>query len=135
MNTILLQFETILKNFDNTVSIAIKERDLGITKDQWKIIDCIADYTTINQKEVASYTKKDPAALTRMLDILESKRLVKRTPSKTDRRSFELALTVDGSRIVRRFSPIFQKLQTEYFSTLNSKQQNQLTELLSQLKN
>lgn len=133
MVEILAKFEIITKAFENEVSNAIKERNLGITKDQWRIINCVSEFDVISQKDISIRTQKDPAAITRMLDLLEKKQLTKRVTSKDDRRSFDISLTVNGSRLIRRFRPVFQQIQEQFLHSFTKAQKEQLINLLDQL--
>jgi DNA-binding MarR family transcriptional regulator len=51
--------------------------------------------------EIARWACTDTGAVTRMLDRLEAKGLIKRTPCPNDRRVVQLALTADGERLCR----------------------------------
>ncbi len=73
---------------------ALKEYD--ITVEQFTILSRLSVQDGINQKALAKKCLKDQAALTRILDILEKKQLVKREIAPYDRREFLVFITDMG---------------------------------------
>lgn len=80
-------------------------RDLGInlTTDQWIILKRLSEEQGQTQRELSSSISKDPASLTRILDLLEKEQLVERRVA--DRRSFLVHLTKKGQQLVDRVIP------------------------------
>ena len=80
-------------------------RKLGIelTPDQWIVLKKLSETEVVSQRELADATSKDPAALTRLLDLLEKKRLIARASA--DRRTFKVLLTKEGSALVNKVIP------------------------------
>ncbi|WP_436517588.1 MarR family winged helix-turn-helix transcriptional regulator [Ekhidna sp. To15] len=80
-------------------------RDLGIniTSDQWIILKRLSEEKGLSQRELAQSISKDPASVTRILDLLEKEKLIERV--KADRRSFTISLTTDGEALIKRVLP------------------------------
>ena len=80
-------------------------RKLGIelTPDQWIVLKKLSETEVVSQRELADATSKDPAALTRLLDLLEKKRLIERASA--DRRTFKVLLTKEGLALVNKVIP------------------------------
>ena len=80
-------------------------RDLGIkiTSDQWIILKRLSEVEGQTQRELSESIIKDPASLTRILDLLEKEKLIERRSA--DRRSFTVHLTRNGSSLVERVIP------------------------------
>ena len=55
-----------------------KLKDFDITGEQWSVLKHVFEKEGCNQKDLATRCLKDRAALTRILDILEKKSLIKR---------------------------------------------------------
>lgn len=72
---------------------------VSITIDQWMVLKCIAEKEQLTQKAIANLTFKEPAAVTRILDILSKQNYVKRLPVAGDRRKYHLQLTEDGQSL------------------------------------
>ena len=76
---------------------------LSLTPDQWIILKRLSEKENVSQRELSEAVSKDPASITRTLDILEKEQLIERKVA--DRRSFTLQLTTSGKKIVERVIP------------------------------
>lgn len=99
------------------------------------ILERIAEEEVSNQKDIAKDTFKDPAALTRMLDILVDKGFAKRQASKRDRRTFDIYLTVEGNRLANRMRISLQELEKIINQTLKEDEQKILAATLTKMQN
>ena len=97
----------ILLQIDKTSKIAKsysqKEFDLSgmeITIDQWLLLKIIAESNEISQKELADKSLRDPASITRTLDLLTKKDYVLRQPILNNKRQYNLTLTKKGNEFV-----------------------------------
>lgn len=80
-----------------------KKLGLDLTSDQWIILKRLSEVENQTQKELADAVTKDPASITRTLDILEKNNWIERRHA--DRRSFKVHLTKQGSDLVNRVLP------------------------------
>ncbi|MFA7467298.1 MAG: MarR family transcriptional regulator [Desulfotomaculaceae bacterium] len=83
-----------------------KIKAFNMTTEQWMIMNRLFEESGISQKELAERTLKDQAALTRTLDRMEKKGLIKRQISPHDRRSFLVYLTDAGMALRNQIVPI-----------------------------
>ena len=67
-------------------------RESGLTRSQWQILAYLAKNEGINQKGLAELLDIEPITLGRIVDKLETLRLIKRNPHPTDRRRWLLHL-------------------------------------------
>lgn len=113
-----------LLNFEikQAISNTLKSQNFPISREQWVILDCIFKNTRLSQRDLAEETRKDPAALTRSLDLLVKKGLVKRVNNPNDRRAYHLELSVDGSRLYNRIQPHIDKLYKKILTGLSDSQ-------------
>ena len=81
----------------------------GITPEQWAILSRLFEEDGISQKELSEKTLKDQAALTRTLDRMEKRELIKREASPNDRRSFLVHLTDAGQIMRSEIEPIVEE--------------------------
>jgi len=93
----------IRNHLDRAIDGEMAEHDL--TGVQWGPLLMIHYGIGNTAAEIARYACVDTGAVTRMLDRLEAKGLVQRTPSPTDRRVVQLELTRDGERLCRDAIP------------------------------
>lgn len=107
-------------------------KDSGVSSEQLKILDLIASKQGCNQKELAESSLKDRSAVTRILDILEKKNLVRREISSHDRREFLLYTTEKGNGVyieavkvvgqeTEEIDSIFNEIELEQFKNLLKK--------------
>lgn len=80
-----------------------KELGINMTPDQWIIMKSLSEISGQSQRELADTVSKDPASITRSLDLLEKEQLIERRSA--DRRSFTVHLTKSGSELVERVIP------------------------------
>lgn len=83
-----------------------KLKSFEITTEQWMIMNRLFESGGISQKELSERTLKDQGSLTRTLDRMEKKGLVKRQINPSDRRSFLISLTDKGLAVRNRIVPI-----------------------------
>ncbi|MEO1257207.1 MAG: MarR family transcriptional regulator [Bacteroidota bacterium] len=87
--------------------------DLSITSDQWVILKRISERDTITQRDVAQITFKDPASITRTIDLLERKGWIVREAVQGDRRAYQLTMTKAGWKLVEIITPLAQEVREE----------------------
>ncbi len=81
------------KNFRNA--------GLEITIEQWSILYHLWKEDCLSQQELCNRTFRDKPSITRLIDNLEKQNLVKRMPSKTDRRINLVCLT-DNAKVLQQ---------------------------------
>jgi len=135
VKNIALELERTLSLIKSKSLVVFKEKNFPISRDQWMILERIAEEEGSNQKDIAKDTFKDPASLTRMLDILVDKGFAKRQASKRDRRTFDIYLTVEGNRLANRMRISLQELEKIINQTLKEDEQKILAATLTKMQN
>ncbi len=98
----------------------LKENKINLTIDQWLVIKKVSEESGIVQKEIANSTFKDPAAVTRILDILVREKMVERRVSPADRRVFEIYLSKKGKKIVEKTMPLVYDIRAKGMEGLSA---------------
>ena len=75
----------------------------------------------------------DGGAITRMLDRLEKKELITRSPDPSDRRSLLIAVTDKGREVIDRAMPLAVNAQKELVSALTDDEIQQLKQTLRKI--
>lgn len=110
-------------------------RSLGLTPSQFDVIATLGDTDGISCRELSEMTLVTKGTLTGVLDRLEAKGLTERIPSKTDRRSTMIRLTVKGDRLFRKVFPAQIKFLKPYYErALTAGQMKELSGMLLSLK-
>ena len=74
------------------------------------------------------------ASMTSLLDTLQRRGLVQRTPDVNDRRRVVVTITTEGSRVIRRLLPAMLALQDEVAAGLSPPDRTELVRLLGVLR-
>ena len=114
--------DRMMKRVKEYTLLTFRKHKFPVTKDQWVILKRISEDDGSTQKEIAESTFKDPAALTRILDLLEKKGLVRRVSSAEDRRTYAIKLTVEGSRLVNKMIPIVQEIRAKALEGISNQE-------------
>ncbi len=125
--------ERTVRQFRKYSQALFTEHNIYISGDQWVILKRISEREGINQKEIADQTYKDPASVTRMLDLLEKQQLVKRVAVENDRRTYALFLTEQGKELVTRIKPLATKARQKGLEGFNTDDHERLKLLLNKI--
>ncbi len=112
----------------------LQETGLELTPEQAGLIKHLNEEQGINQRELAANLFKDVGAITRLVDALEKKGLLKRMPDPNDRRSHRLELTPAGQKKSRQIGELQAALKERLFECLSPGEEEELASLLLKLK-
>jgi DNA-binding MarR family transcriptional regulator len=91
----------------------------GITPEQFTVLRRLAEQNGISQKELSIRAEKDQTNITRIVDQLEKKGLVRRETDKEDRRSFLTYITAEGKVLLEKLIPIEAGVEKEALTGLS----------------
>lgn len=101
---------------------AFAAQGFDISIDQWVILKRISEDEGISQVDLANATYKDPASVTRILDILEKKAWAERRVDENSRRAYKIYLTTEGSQLVAQMLPLVQSIRSKGIENLTAKE-------------
>ncbi len=104
-----------------------------ITATQAKVLFQIYKFHLFRPSEVGKSLNVDNSAITRMLDRLEKKALLKRIQDPNDRRSILVNLTVKGEQVVQRALPLAMDAINELTAPLSDEEVAQLRHCLKKI--
>jgi len=110
------------KKIKNFLQKEFNTKNFDITVDQWVILYQLYKTNDLSQREIANHTHKDPATVTRIIDLLCKKEYTERIPAKTDRRKFKINLTDFGKEKVEEFLPTVLDMRKKGWEGLTDKQ-------------
>lgn len=119
----------------NQISVALfmdrmTQVGLNITPVQYAALSTIRDNPGIDQATVAGLVAYDRATLGKVIDRLDSRGLVRRTVSSTDRRAKELTLTPEGADLLDQARPHVDRLQPDILAGLDRSEAETFLSLL-----
>lgn len=114
--------------------VRFTEAGIEVTVDQWLVLKKISDSERITQIELANAIFKDRASITRILDLLLEKRLVRKEEG-ADKRAYELTLTANGQKFMEQAMVIVKNVRKKGMEMMSEKEQEQLRNSLQKIIN
>jgi DNA-binding MarR family transcriptional regulator len=103
---------------------------LDITAAQYVILMSLAHGECSSASDLCKGISYDPGAMTRMLDRLEKRGLVRRAPNPEDRRAFQLELTDEGKAVVPKLRVAGMKVLNRMLDGFSAREAKQLESFL-----
>jgi DNA-binding MarR family transcriptional regulator len=124
-----------LRFVSNHVSHAfkLKVESHGVTVAEWVVLRALFESDNVNPSEIAQKLGMTRGAISKLVDRVMKKRLVKCTIEKGDRRYQSLALTPAGRKLVPTLAALADKNDAEFFGHLNAAQRSALSDLLKDI--
>lgn len=110
-----------------------KFKPLDITTEQWGLLARLSVQTGISQKELSEKSCKDQPNITRILDKLEEKGLIRREANPEDRRGFLVFLTESGSSLREKAVTIVRATLSEALKGFSEEETVLLKTLLNRI--
>ncbi len=110
-----------------------RETGYDITPEQGMVMNTLWEHEGISQRELADRTLKDGPTITRILDLLEGKKLVSRRPDSSDRRVFKVFLTPDGKDRVETFIAIVSEVDDRAFVGIPAPDRDRFMKILQEI--
>ncbi|MEM9831611.1 MAG: MarR family winged helix-turn-helix transcriptional regulator [Bacteroidota bacterium] len=99
---------------------------LGLTHTQFVLLAALQwlsqNQSEVYQIEVAHHAQVDKMMTSKIVKTLVSKQFVKTQNSKQDKRAKPLILTAQGNKILQNALTVVKKVDTDFFSSLRSKE-------------
>lgn len=108
-------------------------RQLGLTPPQFDVLATLGNTEGMSCRELGERTLITKGTLTGVLDRLEARRLLRRTPSAQDRRSVFVQLTPAGEALFAKVFPSHLTHLRPAFGELNARELETLEALLGRL--
>jgi DNA-binding MarR family transcriptional regulator len=112
--------------------VRFTEAGIEVTVDQWLVLKKISDSERITQIELANAIFKDRASITRILDLLLEKRLVRKEEG-DDKRAYELTLTANGQKFMEQAIVVVKNVRKKGMEMMSEKEQEQLRNSLQKI--
>ncbi len=98
------------RNIGKVLEIEFQKNGHSLSAKEWSVISYLFNNKGMNQNALREVIGSDKVAVKRMIDGLESKKLVTRKVSATDRRHYKLSLTRRGISVYDELSPIAARI-------------------------
>ena len=104
-----------------------------VSASQWAILSQCYSGNVDTPGALANALPIDAAAVTRLLDRLEKKGLVRRGPHPRDRRSIRVELTKQGRTIVPKLRPLIDKNNAKFLEGLSQAELDNISSLFPKM--
>jgi DNA-binding MarR family transcriptional regulator len=109
------------------------ERTYGLRRPQMAVIYSLGLRDNVTARDIGISYGFPKNTLSRAIQSLEKRALIRRKPHPTDKRSFLLSLTDWGRAIFEETMPPFRRLQDEMLKSLTPQEQETLSVLLAKI--
>ena len=106
--------------------------DINFT--QWRVLMCLRDGLAGTSADLSRELAHDKGSMTRLVDQLESRGMIRRQRDKNDRRLVFLRLTASGRAAVNRLIPKLVNYYNELLEGFSPQEVKHLTQLLTKLR-
>lgn len=114
-------------------SFAQKLAREGVTVSEWVALRCLYDLEEGSQNDLARAMGMTKAPVSRILDRLEAKRLVRRAESEKDARARLTRLTAEGRTLVPKLAKVADLNDQTFFDCLSEKEQAAIVNTMQKL--
>lgn len=120
IDTIMYSIDMILKNLKAELKQKIDKLDIGITSEQFVLLDTISTQEDMYQQKLSDIMSKDKSNTTRILKVLEEKKLITKDAQKINNRLvYVLNITKKGKELLKTNIPILKKYITDIFQNIS----------------
>lgn len=133
--------EIILFQLDKTSKIAkqysqsvMDKLDFGLRIEQWVLLKIIHENSPLSQRELATKSLRDPASITRTLDILSKKEFITRLPIPNNRRQYNIELTNVGATFVEKNMETVKELRSLSVKDFSQEELKMLSNMLLRIQ-
>lgn len=132
---IFYTLEKSIKSYRQFAQKNISKEGFDITIDQWLVLKTIENNAGINQQQIALHVFKDYASITRIIEILVTKKYLERKFHELDRRRFDLRITKLGLKILQSLTPIIKSNREQALNKISKSEIELLKKVLTKITN
>lgn len=122
-----------MKVIDYFIADRFSKRGIDLTKVQWLLLMRLEQINGESQLNLACFTNRDKASLTRIITTMEKKNLVARIPSKSDKRINHVFITSNGEKILKMARPVIEEMVEEMQTGLSEEERIVAIKVLKKL--
>jgi MarR family transcriptional regulator, transcriptional regulator for hemolysin len=131
--SLIYLLERTLRQTRMSLQAAFNKADLKISVDQWIVLSQVAKTLNQNQKIIAKCVAKDPASITRIVLLLENRKLIKRTVDKKDKRNLLVNVSPIGEKLLNACTTEVELFKKNAVKSLAQDDLNNLKTMLDNL--
>ena len=135
VDTVIYSIDRIIKGLKIELKNKLETLNIGITGEQFIVLDTICGMENIYQQQLSEIIMKDKSNTNRILKILEQKGLIKKEYGNVKNRLvYFLSPTAEGKKIVEDNMPKIKQFITEIFKNIDNSEIEILHKLSSKFQ-
>ena len=112
----------------------LQENGINITPEQYLVLDILWEKQSLSQQNIADIIKKDKNSVTKIIDSLEKKNLVKRVVDKHDRRINKIELTDEAVALEKTTTDVAIKFMNDVVEGIDKQELDNFVKVMLQMK-
>ena len=113
----------------------LQENGINITPEQYLVLDILWEKQSLSQQNIADIIQKDKNSVTKIIDSLEKKNLVRRVMDKNDRRINKIELTDEALALEKITTEVAINFMNDVVNNIDTKDLDTFVNVMRQLKN
>ena len=123
VDTVIHSIDIIIKNVKAELRQRADELDMGITSEQFVVLDTVSYYENMYPQKLSDILMKDKSNTNRMIKVLVDKGLLTKEVGKNNNRLvYILNVTDKGKKLVDENMPKIKKYITEIFENISDEE-------------
>jgi len=117
------------------VNKQFKKQNYNITYEQWEVIQSIPENVGHSQVEIAKTSHKDPASISRTLNHLSKRGILKKRIDKRDKCVNRIFLTKMGKELSEKTCSVVEEVSKNCLSNVFDRELNLFIKILDRIQN
>ena len=113
----------------------LQENGINITPEQFLVLDILWKEQSLSQQKIADIIQKDKNSVTKIIDSLEKKNLVRRVVDKNDRRINKIELTDEAIALEKITTEVAINFMNDAVKGIDNKDLDTFVNVMRLLKN
>ena len=113
----------------------LQENGINITPEQFLVLDILWKEQSLSQQKIADIIQKDKNSVTKIIDSLEKKNLVRREVDKNDRRINKIELTDEAVALEKLTTEVAINFMNDVVKGIDNKDLDTFVNVMRQIKN
>ena len=109
-------------------------REVGLTEQQWRVVRALSEVEERDAGELAAVSYILSPSLTRILQRLEARKLIRRRVDEADQRRTLISLTADGQALFDAVRPLSRDIYEEIATNLGASRMSGLYDILEEVE-
>ena len=112
----------------------LQENGINITPEQYLVLDILWEKQSLSQQNIADIIQKDKNSVTKIIDSLEKKQLVRRVMDQKDRRINKIELTDEAIALEKITTEVAINFMNDTIKGIDNKDLDSFVNVMRQIK-